>query len=109
MPTEFQSRLEAARKPTHGGMHPFSQAWAEGRLSREQLGRWAVQHHYYIDLIPQQFAHLFARLDDLAARQFLLENLLGEEDPQGPPPRFARAFRQRLRSDDGRFAKRGSL
>ncbi len=95
MATEFQQRLEAARKPTHGGMHPFSQAWAEGRLSREQLGRWAVQHHYYIDLIPQQFAHLFARLDDLAARQFLLENLLGEEDPKGRHPdllvRFANA------------------
>jgi pyrroloquinoline-quinone synthase len=86
MASEFQQRLEAARKPSHGGVHPFSQAWAEGRLSREQLGRWAIQHHYYIDQIPQQFAHLFARLPDLDARLFLLENLLGEEDPKGRHP-----------------------
>jgi pyrroloquinoline-quinone synthase len=95
MASEFQQQLEAARKPTHSGMHPFSAAWAEGRLSRRQLGLWAVQHHYYIDLIPQQFAHLFARLDDLEARRFLLENLLGEEDPKGRHPdlllRFANA------------------
>jgi pyrroloquinoline-quinone synthase len=86
MTTEFQQRLEQARKPSHGGLHPFSQAWAEGELARAQLGRWAVQHHYYIDPIPQQFAHLFARLPDLDARRFLLENLLGEEDPRGRHP-----------------------
>lgn len=79
---EFFAALEAARQPKHGGGHPFSRAWAAGELSREQLGRWAIQHFYYIDVVPQQFAALYARLPDLDARQHLLENLLGEEMPQ---------------------------
>lgn len=84
---DFFAALEAARQPRHGGGHPFSQAWAAGRLSREQLGRWAVQHFYYIDAVPQQFAALYARLPDLDARQHLLENLLGEEMPGAPGKR----------------------
>ncbi|MDA5192901.1 TenA family transcriptional regulator [Govanella unica] len=84
---EFYKALEAARSARHGGRHPFSAAWAAGKLSREQLGKWAIQHYYYIDPIPQQFAALFARLPDLEARQHLLENLLGEEMPHAPEKR----------------------
>jgi len=86
-PADFHKALEAARSPRHGGGHPFSQAWANGELSRAQLGFWAMQHYYYIELIPQQFGHLFCRLPDLDARQHLLENLLGEENPARPDKR----------------------
>ena len=103
MASEFQTRLEAARAPSHGGMHPFSRAWVEGGLSREQLGRWAIQHHYYIDLIPQQFAFLFSRLPDLDARLFLLENLLGEEDPKGRHPDLLVRFGQACGVDADAF------
>jgi len=84
---DFFKALEDARKPQHGGAHPFSQAWAEGKLSRAQLGQWAIQHFYYIDAVPQQFGHLFSRYPDLDARQHLLENLLGEENPAKPEAR----------------------
>ncbi|MBK8147992.1 MAG: iron-containing redox enzyme family protein [Acidobacteria bacterium] len=84
--SDFQKQLETARQPTHSGMHPFSQAWVDGDLSREQLGRWAIQHYYYIEPIAQQFAILFSRLPDLDARTHMLENLLGEEDPKGRHP-----------------------
>jgi pyrroloquinoline-quinone synthase len=84
---EFFQALEAARRPQHGGSHAFSRAWAAGELSRAQLGQWAIQHFYYIDAVPQQFAALYARLPDLDARQHLLENLLGEEMPAAPDKR----------------------
>lgn len=80
-PKEFQDALVAARSPRHGGGHPFSAAWANGELTRAQLGFWATQHYYYIETVAQQFGHLFCRLPDLDARQHLLENLLGEESP----------------------------
>ena len=95
---EFKLALEAARKPEHGVMHPFSLAWARGEFSRQQLGQWAIQHYYYVDAIAQQFAALYARLPDLDARHELLDNLLGEEMPGKPGKRhpelcanFARA------------------
>ncbi|MBV9121326.1 MAG: iron-containing redox enzyme family protein [Chloroflexi bacterium] len=77
--TAFRDQLEEARRPTHGATHPWSQAWADGRLSLRQMAEWAKQHHYYIDVVAQNFAALFARCDDLASRQFILDNLVGEE------------------------------
>ncbi|MEE2704777.1 MAG: iron-containing redox enzyme family protein [Pseudomonadota bacterium] len=84
---EFYKALEDARTSVHSGAHPFSLAWANGELNLKQIGKWAVQHFYYIDPIPQQFAQLFCRLDDLEARQHLLENLIGEEMPDTPQKR----------------------
>ena len=83
----FFKALEDARRPKHGGAHPFSAAWAQGALTRADLGQWAIQHFYYIDTVPQQFGHLFMRYPDLDARQYLLENLLGEENPAKPEAR----------------------
>lgn len=96
--TRFFAALEAARQPQHGGGHPFSRSWAAGELSRAQLGEWAIQHFYYIDPIPQQFAALYARLPDLDARQHLLENLLGEEMPQTPAKRHPDLLRKFARA-----------
>ena len=96
--TEFFAALEAARQPKHGGGHIFSRDWAAGELSRAQLGEWAIQHFYYIDPIPQQFAQLYARLPDLDARQHLLENLLGEEMPACPEKRHPDLLRKFARS-----------
>ena len=84
---DFFAALEKARAPVHSGGHPFSRAWANGELSLKQIGFWAVQHFYYIDPIPQQFGMLFCRLDNLEARQHMLENLLGEENPAQPEKR----------------------
>jgi pyrroloquinoline-quinone synthase len=95
---DFFAALEAARLPKHGGGHAFSRAWAAGELSRAQLGEWAMQHFYYIDPIPQQFAALYARLPDLDARQHLLENLLGEEMPACPEKRHPDLLRKFARA-----------
>jgi pyrroloquinoline-quinone synthase len=95
---KFFTVLEDARRAQHGGGHPFSNAWAAGQLSREQLGDWAVQHFYYIDPVPQQFALLYSRLPDLDARQHLLENLLGEEMPQAPDKRHPDLLRKFARA-----------
>ena len=84
---DFFAALEKARAPVHSGGHPLSLAWANGELSLKQIGYWAVQHFYYIDPIPQQFGMLFCRLDNLEARQHMLENLLGEENPAQPEKR----------------------
>ena len=83
----FFQALEKAREPKHGGAHPLSMAWANGELTKAQLGFYAQQHFYYIDAVPQQFAQLYVRLPDLDARQHLMENLLGEEMPDTPEKR----------------------
>ena len=92
---EFFEALKAARQPVHSGGHPFSNAWRNGDLTRDQLGEWAAQQYYYINIVAQMFAALYARLPDLDARQHMLENLIGEETPGQRHPdillKFAKA------------------
>jgi len=83
----FWKALEDARTSVHSGGHPFSVAWANGELSLEQIGQWAVQHFYYIDAVPQVFGHYIGRLDHLEARVHMLENLAEEEMPETPEKR----------------------
>jgi pyrroloquinoline-quinone synthase len=80
----FYEALENGRTPKGSIAHPFSRLWAEGGLSRHQLGLWAIQHYYYISVIPQQFAALYARMPDPLGRHLLIENLVGEEMPETP-------------------------
>ncbi len=82
----------------YSGGHACGRAWAANELSRSQLGEWAIQHFYYIDPIPQQFALLYSRLPDLDARQHLLENLLGEEMPGRPGKRHPDLLRKFARA-----------
>lgn len=75
----FVKKLESARTPRGSAKHAFSAAWANGELSREQLGLWSIQHFNYIDAVPQQFSALHSRMPDVEGRRLLMENLLGEE------------------------------
>src|SRR3546814_15475650 len=97
---DFYAALEAGRKPKGSGQHPFSIMWANGGLSREQPGQWAIQHYYYISVIPPQFAALYARMPDAPGRHLLTEHLVGEAMPAEPETsdphlllKFALAFR----------------
>ena len=83
---DFRARLVEARNQASSETHSFSQAWAEGRLSKRQMGFWAMQHWYYIDRIPQQFGIMYSRCPDVDTRLFILENLNGEEAATGRHP-----------------------
>lgn len=77
--SEFKLALETARKPRHSGTHPMSAAIASGQLSRRQLGEWAKQHYYYIEVVGQMFGMMYVRAPHTDARLHILENLAGEE------------------------------
>lgn len=83
----FWQKLKEARQEVASIRHPFSKAWANGELTREQLGDWAVQHYYYIAPVPQHLALLYSRIPDLDARQHIMENIVGEEMPDQPEKR----------------------
>ena len=95
---EFFKLLEDSRIVKGSIGHEFSRQWMDGKLSREQLGLWAIQHYYYISAIPAQFAALYARMPDEDGQELLMENLVGEVMPDAPETshpnlllRFARA------------------
>jgi pyrroloquinoline-quinone synthase len=83
----FWDAMAEARKSVGSIRHPFTQLWASGQLSRQQLGDWAVQHYYYIAPVPQHLALLYMKLPDVDGRLHLMENIVGEESPADPSKR----------------------
>ena len=75
----FRARLEEAVRGGHSQLHPFTEAWVNGALSRRQLGEWARQHYHYVGRFSQWCALVYGRCADQEARDFLLENMWEEE------------------------------
>ena len=75
----FRARLEEAVRGQHSQMHPFTEAWVNGQLTRTQLGEWARQHYHYVGKFSQWCGTVYGRCPDQEARDFLLENMWEEE------------------------------
>jgi pyrroloquinoline-quinone synthase len=79
--TEFREALENAIKGKSANKSPFSIAWAEGKLSRTHLARWAENHFHYVGPFADYLAYVYARMPDryTEAKDFLLANMYEEE------------------------------
>ena len=78
---EFREALENAIKGKSANKSPFSIAWAEGKLSRTHLSRWAENHFHYVGPFADYLAYVYARMPDkyVEAKDFLLANMYEEE------------------------------
>jgi pyrroloquinoline-quinone synthase len=78
---QFRSALERAIQGKSANHSPFSIAWAEGKLSRTHLARWAENHYHYVGPFADYLAYVYARTpDDMTeAKDFLLSNMYEEE------------------------------
>jgi pyrroloquinoline-quinone synthase len=79
--TEFRTALENAIKGKTATKSPFSLAWAEGKLSRAHLARWAENHYHYVGPFADYLGYVYARLPDhlTDAKDFILSNMYEEE------------------------------
>jgi pyrroloquinoline-quinone synthase len=80
-PVEFRNALENAIKGKSANKSPFSIAWAEGKLSRTHLARWAENHYHYVGPFADYLGYVYARMpaDFIDAKDFLLSNMYEEE------------------------------
>jgi pyrroloquinoline-quinone synthase len=77
--TTFRKQLEAGVNAKHSKASPFSEAWAEGRLSREHFAFWVGQHLGYVGHFSEWMGHMFGDCPYKDARDFLLQNMWEEE------------------------------
>jgi pyrroloquinoline-quinone synthase len=75
----FRAELENAVNSRHSRMNPFTDAWVNGKLTREQLGQWVCQHYQYVGQFSRWCATIYGSCPDSDARDFLLENIVEEE------------------------------
>jgi len=80
-PDAFRTALENAIKGNSANKSPFSVAWAEGKLTRAHLARWAENHFHYVGPFAEYLAYVYARMpaDYVEAKDFLLSNMYEEE------------------------------
>jgi pyrroloquinoline-quinone synthase len=77
----FRTALENAIKGNSANTSPFSIAWAEGKLTRTHLARWAENHYHYVGPFAEYLAYVYARLPAhcTEAKDFMLSNMYEEE------------------------------
>jgi pyrroloquinoline-quinone synthase len=77
----FRTALEAAIKGKSANTSPFSIAWAQGKLSRAHLARWAENHFHYVGPFAGYLGYVYGRLpgEFIEAKDFLLSNMYEEE------------------------------
>ena len=77
----FRSALENAIKGKSANTSPFSIAWAEGKLSRAHLARWAENHYHYVGPFADYLGYVYGRMPAQyqEAKDFLLSNMYEEE------------------------------
>ncbi|MBZ5696645.1 MAG: CADD family putative folate metabolism protein [Acidobacteriia bacterium] len=91
--------LDALIQEHHLLKHPFYQAWAEGKLSKESLQLYAEQYYQHVRAFPENLKHFAARTSGPLAA-LVEENLAEELDASAPHPMLWRQFAQSLGVSD---------
>jgi pyrroloquinoline-quinone synthase len=80
--TTFRTEMLDVVRRRHCERHPLTEAWVRGELSREQLGRWAIEHYHYTKDLWFFFGRIMANCPVKAGRAMELDNLADEENPE---------------------------
>jgi pyrroloquinoline-quinone synthase len=75
----FRLALEEAVTQRHSAQHPWSDAWASGKLNRRILGEWVKQQYHFVRHFSEWIAVVYANCPHQEVQQFLLENVAEEE------------------------------
>jgi len=89
--TEVIALLDREVNGRHMLNHPFYQRWSAGELTRGELEEYSRQYYPYTLAFPTFVSAMHAHTDDIAIRQYLLENLIEEErGPENHPELWLR-------------------
>jgi pyrroloquinoline-quinone synthase len=87
---QFFEQLEARIAKYDLLCHPFYQAWTAGKLTREDLRKYAEDYYPHVKAFPTYLAEFAMRLEDGELRRAVLANMAdekGAEDSAGAPQR----------------------
>ena len=62
----FREALEDAIKGREAKNASFSQAWANGELTREHFARWAENHYHYVGPFADYLGYIYSNTPDYA-------------------------------------------
>ena len=56
----FVEQLRQARDATHSKNHPYFRKWAQGDLTKKQMGFYLVMHYHFVTEYLNWLAHMWA-------------------------------------------------
>jgi pyrroloquinoline-quinone synthase len=98
-PKTLLESLDAMIERYHLLKHPFYQAWAAGKLSKESLQLYAAQYYQHVRAFPENLNQL-AKRSNGNLQALVKENLVEELDPVAPHPVLWREFAASLGVSD---------
>lgn len=78
----FAEQLRQVRDATHSKDHPYIHKWAQGKLTRKQMGYYTVMHYHFVTEYLKWLAYIWAHCPVDEVRVHILDNLSEEEDPK---------------------------
>ena len=85
-PERVVKELEAVMNEQWFEEHPYMREFAEGRIEKERLARFAASYCYQVDNFKRCVAAVYAKAEPRDVRELMLENL-EEEHGEGDPSR----------------------
>ena len=70
----FRERLQAAVMERHCVNHPLTEKWAEGKLSRNAMMGWAIEHWHWVSKMPQAAFYICAKARKIPLSSTLVQN-----------------------------------
>ena len=109
-PRDIVARIDALIREKSILKHPFYRAWQMGALTRPMLQEYSRQYYSHVAAFPQYLSAIHYKVDDVADRKLVLENLNDEEYGNGGHPLLWENFASELgvskRSLDGTVANK---
>ncbi len=76
---EFFEKLEASIAKYDLLCHPFYRAWADGKLTRDDLREYARHYYHHVEAFPCYLAAFALRLEEGELRRAVLANMCDEK------------------------------
>ncbi len=80
----FRQQMLDIVEEHHCKRHPLIDTWVRGDLSRETLGRWAVEHWHYTHDLHRLIGRILANCDHQEGRDMEIDNLSDEQRGSDP-------------------------
>ena len=88
----FIEQLRQARDATHSKSHPYFRKWAQGELTKKQMGFYLVMHYHFVTEYLNWLAHMWAHCPVEEVKRHILENLAGGRRSQRSPYGYDSGF-----------------
>ena len=80
----FRQQMLDIVEARHCKRHPLTDAWVRGELSRQQIGRWGIEHWHYTHDLHRLIGRILANCDQQEGRDMEIDNIADEQNAADP-------------------------